>query len=147
MTSSILNLVWQKCIIIVCCAMMGQMEVNGALRLSSLRLSTSPVCWNMESHPANCGLNLKVPDYWISVQTLCNGIHDESDLHGSVPVCVSFLAHICDLLACFFLWTKMITERRICSINWMSDMEWPHTFSRPENSILWLTKPQCLDKS
>lgn len=77
-----------------------QMEIRDSSTISLLRLPTSAVCQNMGLHHANCGLSLKLPDYWISLWTLCNG--DLSEPDGSVHV--QYVCCICVymLVTCVF---------------------------------------------
>lgn len=64
-----------------------------------LPLPTSAVLLNTGPHHANCGLSLKVPDYWISVCTLCIRVLSEPDLRGGLLACVC-LHHAYMWIAC-----------------------------------------------
>lgn len=68
---------------------------------------------------------------------LCNRVLGES-------LCVFWCAYMCVACIFFFLWTKMITQRRKCSIYRMSHIEWPGNFPRTDGRILSSCAKLCL---
>lgn len=116
----------------------AEVEADGGQRLQENQSLSATKCSTPKhgSHHANCGLNLKLPDYWISLWTLCNRVLSEPDLRGSTLVHVCLHMWIHTGCFCFSLWTKMITEKWKSSIYWMSHIEWPVTFHQPDSVML-----------